>query len=126
MVFTIVKNDAPPEAIHLGAGRLRLCSPRSAFQDSVCFSNIQGQGDHFGNDFRRGGRHHSDRFDLRYLQCLDRTLYWTTADLESKLRILMSTGRMRGFEGRLPDSGEPRSPISFASYRWQKHCRGLY
>jgi hypothetical protein len=31
-----------------------------------------------------------------------------------------------GLEGRLPDSGGPESPISFASYRWQKHCRGLY
>jgi hypothetical protein len=31
-----------------------------------------------------------------------------------------------GLEGRLPDSGGPGSPISFASYRWQKHCRGLY
>ena len=27
---------------------------------------------------------------------------------------------------RDPDSGGPGSPISFASYRWQKHYRGLY
>jgi len=32
--------------------------------------------------------------------------------------------RMRGY--RLPDSGGPASPINFASYRWQKHCRGLH
>jgi hypothetical protein len=31
-----------------------------------------------------------------------------------------------GLEGGLPDPGGPMSPISFASYRWQKHCRGLY
>jgi hypothetical protein len=23
----------------------------------------------------------------------------------------------------VPGSGEPPSPINFASYRWQKHCR---
>jgi hypothetical protein len=31
-----------------------------------------------------------------------------------------------GLERRLPDPGGPASPIRFASYRWQKHCRGLY
>src|SRR5262249_32057536 len=31
--------------------------------------------------------------------------------------ISMSTGRTRGIEGRLPDSGGLRPPISFASYR---------
>ena len=55
-------------------------------------------------------------------ECLDRTLFWTTADLEAKLGKFQNAG----LEGGLPDSGGPRSPISFASYRWQKHCRGLY
>jgi transposase InsO family protein len=63
-------------------------------------------------------------------ECLDRTLFWTTADLEVKLREFPTYFKEHrtpaGLKGRLPDSGGPRSPISFASYRWQKHCRGLY
>jgi hypothetical protein len=63
-------------------------------------------------------------------ECLDRTLFWTTADLEAKLREFQKYFNEHrthaGLEGRLPDSRGPESPISFASYRWQKHCRGLY
>ena len=63
-------------------------------------------------------------------ECLDRTLFWTTADLEAKLREFQKYFNEHrahaGLEGRLPDSGRSTSPISFASYRWQKHCRGLY
>ena len=63
-------------------------------------------------------------------ECLDRTLFWTTADLEAKLREFQTYFNEHrthaGLEGRLPDSGRRASPISFASYRWQKHCRGLY
>ena len=63
-------------------------------------------------------------------ECLDRTLFWTTADLEAKLREFQKYFNEHrthaGIEGRLPDAGGPGSPISFASYRWQKHCRGLY
>jgi len=63
-------------------------------------------------------------------ECLDRTLFWTTADLEVKLREFQEYFNehrtQAGLEGRLPDPGGPTSPISFASYRWQKHCRGLY
>jgi putative transposase len=63
-------------------------------------------------------------------ECLDRTLFWTTADLEAKLgefqKYFNEHRTHAGLEGGLPDSGGPRSPISFASYRWQKHCRGLY
>ena len=60
----------------------------------------------------------------------DRTLFWTTADLEAKLREFQKyfneQRTVARLEGRLPNSGRPGSPISFASYRWQKHCRGLY
>ena len=63
-------------------------------------------------------------------ECLDRTLFWTTADLEAKLREFQKYFNEHrthaGIEGRLPDSGGPGSPISLASYRWQKHCRGLH
>jgi hypothetical protein len=63
-------------------------------------------------------------------ECLDRTLFWTTEDLEAKLREFQKYFNEHrthaGIEGRLPDSGGPGAPISFASYRWQKHCCGLY
>jgi hypothetical protein len=63
-------------------------------------------------------------------ECWDRTSFWTTADLEAKLREFQEYFKEHrthaGLEGRLPDPGGPASPISFASYRWQKHCRGLY
>ena len=61
---------------------------------------------------------------------LDQTLFWTTADLEEKLRAFQhyfNQHRMHsGLEGRLPEPGEENAPLSFASYRWQQHCRGLY
>jgi len=63
-------------------------------------------------------------------ECLDRTLFWTTADLEAKLREFQRYFNEHrthaGLAGRLPDSNGPASPISLASYGWQKHCRGLY
>jgi len=63
---------------------------------------------------------------------LDRTLFWTTADLEAKLinfqHYYNGHRTHAGLEGRLPEPriGGPGAPINFASYRWQKHCRGLY
>ena len=63
-------------------------------------------------------------------ECLDRTLFWTSADLEAKLREFQKYFNEHrthaGLEGRLPDASGPGSRISFSSYRWQKHCRGLY
>ena len=65
-------------------------------------------------------------------ECLDRTLFWRTADLEAKLRDFQSYFNgyrsHAGLGGRLPEPGrdEPTSPIRIASYRWRKHCRGLY
>jgi putative transposase len=62
-------------------------------------------------------------------ECLDRLLFWTAADLEAKLdefsRYYNEHRTHRGLNGRLPNSGRQK-PISLASYRWQKHCRGLY
>jgi putative transposase len=63
-------------------------------------------------------------------ECLDRTLFWTTADLEAKLYEFQNyfNGHRThaGIKGRLPDSDGAVPPIGFASYRWQKHSRGLY
>jgi putative transposase len=63
---------------------------------------------------------------------LDRTLFWTTADLENNLldfkHFYNGHRAHAGLEGRTPEPSIDglRSPASFRSYRWQKHCRGLY
>jgi hypothetical protein len=65
-------------------------------------------------------------------ECLDRTLFWTAADLEIKLFEFQNYyNRHRahaGLEGRppapIPNDGGARA--SLRSYRWQPHCRGLY
>jgi len=65
-------------------------------------------------------------------ECLDRTLFWTMADLESKLldfkHFYNGHRAHAGLDGRTPEPsvGQVRSPVSFRSYHWQKHCRGLY
>ena len=62
---------------------------------------------------------------------LDRTLFWTTADLEAKLTNFQHY--YNGYRAHAGLAGLPpeqslgfASPISLDSYRWQKHCRGLY
>src|SRR6266487_3556755 len=65
-------------------------------------------------------------------ECLDRTLFWTAADLEMKLldfqRYYNGHRTHAGLNGRTPeantDTGCARENVS--SYRWQPHFRGLY
>jgi hypothetical protein len=63
---------------------------------------------------------------------LDRLLFWTTAELEAKLidfqNYFNSHRTHAGLEGRLPEPTDDGSGslIGFESYRWQRHCRGLY
>ena len=65
-------------------------------------------------------------------ECLDRTLFWTAADLEMKLlefqRYFNGHRGHTGLGGRPPEpiAGEGRVRARFGSYRWQPHCRGLY
>ena len=65
-------------------------------------------------------------------ECLDRTFFWTTADLETKLfdfQHYYNVHRTRaGLDGsvRESDANGPTSPIRLDSYRWRRHCRGLY
>jgi transposase InsO family protein len=65
-------------------------------------------------------------------ECLDRTLFWTTSDLEAKLlafRDYFNGYRSHaGLQGRPPEpiGDELEKPVSLISYRWKKHCRGLY
>ena len=63
-------------------------------------------------------------------ECLDRTLFWTTADLENKLldfKTYFNHHRTHtAREGRPPDDALPRQVANLQSYRWESHCRGLY
>src|SRR5260370_5090487 len=75
-------------------------------------------------------RRTSDRTIRR--ECLDRTLFWTAADLEVKLlefqRYYNGHRAHAGLEGSPPESipAEGGVRASIRSYRWQSHCRGLY
>jgi len=61
---------------------------------------------------------------------LDQTLFWTAVDLEEKLRAFQNYFNKHrvhsGLKGQLPDPEDAGTPLNFASYRWQQHCRGLY
>jgi len=61
---------------------------------------------------------------------LDQTLFWTAADLEQKLQSFQyyfNKHRVHsGLDGQLPEQGEAQAPLTFPSYGWQQHCRGLY
>jgi len=65
-------------------------------------------------------------------ECLDRTLFWTAADLEMKLldfqRYYNGHRTHAGLGGGTPEpSTEPGSVRArVSSYQWQPHCRGLY
>ena len=65
-------------------------------------------------------------------ECLDRTLFWTAADLERKLldfqRYYNGHRTHAGLDGRTPEPGPDAgcARASVRSYRWQPHCRGLY
>jgi hypothetical protein len=63
-------------------------------------------------------------------ECLDQTLFWTTADLAAKLRGFQGYfNRYRthtGLGGLVPEPNEQGKPVGFRAYQWQKHCRGLY
>jgi transposase InsO family protein len=62
---------------------------------------------------------------------LDRTLFWTAADLEAKLidfqRYYNAERTHAGLDGKLPEpSLDNCKPADLGSYRWQSHCRGMY
>jgi transposase InsO family protein len=61
---------------------------------------------------------------------MDRTLFWSTADLESKLldfKTYFNHHRAHtAREGRPPDDPPSRLVANLQSYRWESHCRGLY
>ena len=63
-------------------------------------------------------------------ECLDRTLFWTTTDLEEKLldfqHYYNEHRTHAGRQGQPPATGNADRPrANLSSYRWQKHCGGL-
>jgi putative transposase len=63
-------------------------------------------------------------------ECLDHTLFWTTADLEKKLldfKTYFNHHRTHtAREGQPPDDAPPRPVANLRSFGWKSHCRGLY
>jgi putative transposase len=65
-------------------------------------------------------------------ECLDRTLFWTAADLEQKLlEFQQYYNGHRAHAGRAGRPPDPRPDMggaraSLRAYQWQPHCRGLY
>jgi putative transposase len=63
---------------------------------------------------------------------LDRILFWTRADLETRLVEFQNyyNGHRThaALDGRLPEPtvDGPVTPIALDSYQWRRHCRGLY
>jgi len=63
---------------------------------------------------------------------LDRTLFWTTADLEMKLRAFRNYYNAYRVHAALEGCPPERILVaggthaSLHSYRWESHCRGLY
>jgi hypothetical protein len=83
--------------------------------------------------------YHGNELQLAYQQLiteaprreyLDRTLFWTSGDLENKLldfRTYFNAHRVHTYrEGRTPDTPVSRPLVNLQSHRWQRHCRGLY
>ena len=63
-------------------------------------------------------------------ECLDQTLFWTSADLDAKLgafkKYYNEYRTHSGLNGRTPIETPAFKGIDLKSYRWRKHCRGLY
>jgi hypothetical protein len=63
---------------------------------------------------------------------LDQILFWSTADLETKLfdfQVFYNRHRTHGgLEGCVPEpTAEGTAPaIGLDTYQWRRHCRGLY
>ena len=63
-------------------------------------------------------------------ECLDQSLFWTSADLELKLSAFKDYyNRYRvhaALKGQTPIETAESKGADLKSYRWQKHCRGVY
>ena len=63
-------------------------------------------------------------------ELLDQTLFWTATDLENKLREYQCYYNERrahsGKSGSTPVESTDGKFIDINTYRWNKHCRGIF
>ena len=63
-------------------------------------------------------------------ELLDQTLFWTATDLENKLRDYQcyynECRAHSGRNGTTPVASSASKVFGINSYRWEKHCRGLF
>ena len=63
-------------------------------------------------------------------ELLDQTFFWTATDLENKLRdyqtYYIEHRCHSSRDGDTPACSDIRSVVDLNSYRWKKHCRGLF
>ena len=63
-------------------------------------------------------------------ELLDHTFFWTTTDLENKLRYYQAYYNEKrchsSRDGATPVSSDSGKVVGINSYRWKKHCRGLF
>src|ERR1019366_1284253 len=64
-------------------------------------------------------------------ECLDLTLFWTSQDLDSKLRDFQDYYNRHRTHSTLggctpQETSSPQVPVRLRSYRWRRHCGGLY
>jgi putative transposase len=63
-------------------------------------------------------------------ECLDQLLFWTAADLNLKLsafKTYYNKYRVHSaLKGKTPTDTPESKDVSFKSFSWRKHCRGLY
>ena len=63
-------------------------------------------------------------------ELLDQTLFWTTTDLEKKLREYQryynAYRAHSGRDGKTPENFDAAKAVDINEYRWKGHCRGLF
>ena len=63
-------------------------------------------------------------------ECLDRLLFWTSADLEARLVVFKDYYNKHrthaALNGATPIETPACNGLEFTRYRWPTHCRGLY
>ena len=145
-VSTIASNlDVPWAVAMLPSGRFLITEKSGRFRilnrDGSSFRTItenlpsihvEGQAGLLDVALDRNYRTNHRIFFTSWRECLDRTLFWTAADLETKLldfqRYYNGHRTHAGLDGRTPESSTDPGGVraSVRSYRWQPHCRGLY
>ena len=68
---------------------------------------------------------------LQHFQYLDRTLFWTAVDLESKLAEFKDYYNRHRTHSSLAGKTPEEAPgvnvcATLKSYRWKEHCHGLF